>query len=193
MMKRNKSDDKISLLEMLAVFAKVGAFTIGGGYAMIPIIQREMMQRKWLDEDEFPDIISLAQSAPGVLAVNMSIFAGHRMRGVKGSIAATLGAVLPSFLIILTIAMVFSNFQDNPVVISIFKGIRPAVVSLILVPMIRMARKNNRRWWEWCISAAALAGVAFLHFSPIYILMVTIVIALSLTLYRQHKTKEGME
>lgn len=193
MMKRNKSDDKISLLEMLAVFAKVGAFTIGGGYAMIPIIQREMMQRKWLDEDEFPDIISLAQSAPGVLAVNMSIFAGYRMRGVKGSIAATLGAVLPSFLIILTIAMVFSNFQDNPVVISIFKGIRPAVVSLILVPMIRMARKNNRRWWEWCISAAALAGVAFLHFSPIYILMVTIVIALSLTLYRQHKTKEGME
>lgn len=193
MMKRNKSDDKVSLLEMLAVFAKVGAFTIGGGYAMIPIIQREMMQRKWLDEDEFPDIISLAQSAPGVLAVNMSIFAGYRMRGVKGSIAATLGAVLPSFLIILTIAMVFSNFQDNPVVISIFKGIRPAVVSLILVPMIRMARKNNRRWWEWCISAAALAGVAFLHFSPIYILMVTIVIALSLTLYRQHKTKEGME
>lgn len=193
MMKRNKSDDKVSLLEMLAVFAKVGAFTIGGGYAMIPIIQREMMQRKWLDEDEFPDIISLAQSAPGVLAVNMSIFAGYRMRGVKGSIAATLGAVLPSFLIILTIAMVFSNFQDNPVVISIFKGIRPAVVSLILVPMIRMARKNNRRWWEWCISAAALAGVAFLHFSPIYILIVTIVIALSLTLYRQHKTKEGME
>lgn len=193
MMKRNKSDDKVSLLEMLAVFAKVGAFTIGGGYAMIPIIQREMMQRKWLDEDEFPDIISLAQSAPGVLAVNMSIFAGYRMRGVKGSIAATLGAVLPSFLIILTIAMVFSNFQDNPVVISIFKGIRPAVVSLILVPMIRMARKNNRRWWEWCISAAALAGVAFLHFSPIYILMVTIVIALSLSLYRQHKTKEGME
>ena len=90
-----------SLLEIFGVFAKVGAFTIGGGYAMIPIIQRELSSRGWIGDDELPDIIALAQSAPGVLAVNMSIFAGYRLRGVKGSIAATLGAVLPSFVAIL--------------------------------------------------------------------------------------------
>lgn len=172
------------------VFAKVGAFTIGGGYAMIPIIHREMVSRNWLEEDELPDIIALAQSAPGIMAVNMSIFAGYRLRGVKGSVVATLGAILPSFVIILAIAMVFANFSDDPVVIRIFKGIRPAVVSLIAVPMVNMARKSNRTWWAWCISIGALVAVAFLKYSPIYILLVVIVVALAISLYRQKKEAE---
>ena len=137
----------VPLWQIFLVFAKIGSFTIGGGYAMIPLIRDELVKRGWLSEEELPDIIALAQSAPGVLAVNMSIFAGHKMRGVKGSIAATLGSALPSFLIILLIAMVFTGYQDNPVVIRIFKGIRPVVVSLILVPMINMARKGNKTWW----------------------------------------------
>lgn len=156
---------------------------------MIPIIQREMTSRGWMSDEELPDIIALAQSAPGVLAVNMSIFAGYRLRGVKGSIAATLGAVTPSFVIILGIAMLFANFKDNPVVISVFKGIRPAVVSLIAVPMVNMARKNNHNWWTWCISAASLLAVALLKFSPIYILMVIIVCSLAVSMIRQ--SKEG--
>lgn len=154
---------------------------------MIPIIQREMTSRGWMSEEEIPDIVALAQSAPGVLAVNMSIFAGYKLRGVKGSIAATLGSITPSFLIILAIAMVFANFKDNPVVISVFKGIRPAVVSLIAVPMINMARKNNHTWWAWCISIGAMVAVAFLAFSPIYILLVTIILALGISFYRQNK------
>jgi chromate transport protein ChrA len=123
-----------TLWQIFATFAKIGAFTIGGGYAMIPLIKDELVKRGWLSEEELPDIIALAQSAPGVLAVNMSIFAGHRLRGVKGSIAATLGSVLPAFLTILLIAMLFKGYQDNQVVIRIFKGIRPVVVSLIAVP-----------------------------------------------------------
>ena len=158
-----------SLLSIAGVFAKIGAFTIGGGYAMIPLIEKELIRRKWLTEEELPDVIALAQSAPGVLAVNVSIFTGYKLRGVKGSIAATIGAVLPSFLIILAIAMFISNFQDNPWVIKIFKGIRPVVVSLIAVPMINMARKNNKTWWAWLITAGALIGVAVLGISPIYI------------------------
>ena len=90
-----------SLWKIFLVFAKIGAFTIGGGYAMIPLIRDEMVRRGWMTDEELPDIIALAQSAPGVLAVNMSVFAGYRLRGVKGSIAAPLGATLPSFLIIL--------------------------------------------------------------------------------------------
>ena len=95
-----------------------------------------MIKRDWMSDEELPDIIAMAQSAPGVLAVNMSIFVGHKLRGVKGSVVATLGSVVPSFVAILLIAMVFTNFRDNPVVERIFKGIRPVVVSLIAVPMI---------------------------------------------------------
>ena len=182
--------EQASLAEIFGVFAKVGAFTLGGGYAMIPIIQRELSSRGWIGDDELPDIIALAQSAPGVRAVNMSIFAGYRLRGVKGSIAATLGSILPSFVTILLIAIVFSTFKDSPVVVRIFKGIRPVVASLIAVPMINMALKNNRTWWAWAISAGTLLAVAILKFSPIYILLVIIVLAVAFTLYRERKGKE---
>ncbi len=177
----------VSLLNLFAVFAKIGAFTIGGGYAMIPLIQDEMTRRGWLSDDELPDIIALAQSAPGVLAVNVSIFAGYRLRGLKGSIVATLGTVLPSFVAILLIAMFMSNFQDNPIVQRIFNGIRPVVVSLIAVPMINMARKNNKTWWAWAITLVTLLLVAFLKVSPIYILLVLIILATAVSLYREKK------
>ena len=180
---------KVPLLSIMGVFAKIGAFTIGGGYAMIPIIERELTRRGWMKEEELPDVIALAQSAPGVLAVNVSIFTGYKLRGVKGSIAATIGAVLPSFLIILAIAMFISNFQDQPLVIKIFKGIRPVVVSLIAVPMINMARKGNKCWWQWLITAAALVAVAVMGISPIYILLTVIVGALAICAAIDHKKK----
>ena len=149
---------------------------------MIPLIRDELVKRGWLSDEELPDIIVMAQSAPGVLAVNMSIFAGYRLRGFKGSVAATLGSILPSFLIILLIATLFTGYQDNPVVIRVFKGIRPVVVSLILVPMIRMAMKGNKTWWAWAISVVTLFLVAFLEFSPIYILLILIVASVCVTL-----------
>ncbi len=160
---------------------------------MIPLIQNEMEKRGWIPEEELPDIIALAQSAPGILAVNISIFAGYRLRGIKGSIAATVGTILPSFLIILGIAMFLTNFQDNPIVLRIFSGIRPVVVSLIAVPMINMARKNNKTWWAWGISIITLALVAFLNFSPIYILLVIIILSLAITLYNDKRNKEGIK
>ena len=181
----------VPLWKIFWVFAKIGSFTIGGGYAMIPLIRDELVKRGWLSDEELPDIVALAQSAPGVLAVNMSIFAGYKMRGIKGSLAATLGSVLPSFLIILLIAMLFTGYQDNPVVVRIFKGIRPVVVSLIAVPMINMARKGNKTWWAWLISAAVLFLVAFLDFSPIYILLVLIVCALFVTLLKERRSGNG--
>ena len=179
----------VSLWKIFWVFAKIGSFTIGGGYAMIPLIRDELVKRGWLTDEELPDIVALAQSAPGVLAVNMSIFAGHRMRGFKGSLVATLGSILPSFLIILLIAMLFTGYQDNPVVVRIFKGIRPVVVSLILVPMIKMARKGNKTWWSWMISLLVLFLVAFMNYSPIYILLVLIVSAFCFTLLKERRTQ----
>ncbi len=182
---------EVSLWQVFLVFAKLGAFTIGGGYAMIPLIRDEMVKRNWMSDEELPDIIAMAQSAPGVLAVNMSIFAGYKLHGVKGSVVATLGSVLPSFISILLIAMIFTNFRDNPAVERIFKGIRPVVVSLIAVPMINMARKNNKTWWAWAISAATLFLVAFLSFSPIYILLVLIVVSVSVAVVKNKKEADN--
>ena len=181
--------NKVSLWQIFAVFAKIGAFTIGGGYAMIPIIQDEMSRRGWISDEELPDIVALSQSAPGVLAVNISIFAGYRLRGVKGSIAATLGSVTPSFCIILAIAMLFTSFKDNPWVVKAFKGIRPVVISLIAVPMINMAKKCCKAWWAWLLAAAALVLVAFLNVSPIYILITVIVVFFGITYYREKWTR----
>ena len=180
-------EKKVSLWQIFAVFAKIGAFTIGGGYAMIPIIQAEMSRRGWIPEDDLPDIVALSQSAPGVMAVNISIFAGYKMRGIKGSIAATLGSIMPSFLIILAIAMFFTAFKDNPWVERAFKGIRPVVISLIAVPMVNMAKKTCKKWWAWLLAAGSLALVAILNVSPIYIILCVLVLGFSFTWYRMKK------
>ena len=181
----------VPLWDIFLVFLRIGAFTIGGGYAMIPIIQNEMERKEWIDPEELPDIVALSQSAPGILAVNISIFTGYRLRGVKGSIVATLGSILPSFLAILMIAMVFMGFKDNPVVMRMFAGIRPVVIALIAVPMIRMAAKGNKTWWAWLISAMSLIAVAFLGVSPIYILLVLLV--LSYTWFSLTERKGGKD
>lgn len=180
---------EVSLWSIFAVFAKIGAFTIGGGYAMIPVIRNEMSRRGWIPEDELPDIVALSQSAPGVMAVNISIFAGYKLRGVKGSIAATLGSITPSFLIILAIAMFFTAFKDNPWVVKAFMGIRPVVISLIAVPMIDMARKSCTTWWKWLLAVAALLLVAFLGVSPIWILLCVLIIGFSVTYLKERKWK----
>ena len=181
--------EKVSLWKIFAVFAKIGAFTIGGGYAMIPIIQDEMSRRGWISDEELPDIVALSQSAPGVLAVNISIFAGYRLRGVKGSIAATLGSITPSFIFILAIAMLFTAFKDNPWVVKAFKGIRPVVIALIAVPMLNMARKCCKAWWAWLLAFAALVLVAFLNVSPVYIILCVLVAAFGITYLREKWTR----
>jgi len=178
---------QVSLWQIFAVFAKIGAFTIGGGYAMIPIIQAEMSRRGWIPEEDLPDIVALSQSAPGVMAVNISIFAGYKMRGLKGSIAATLGSITPSFLIILAIAMFFTAFKDNPWVQRAFMGIRPVVISLIAVPMVNMARKSCKTWWAWLLAVVSLVLVAFLNVSPIYIILCVMVLGFSVTYYSLKK------
>ena len=178
--------------QSFVTFFKIGMFTLGGGYAMIPIIESEVVDKnKWVSKEEFLDLIAIAQSCPGVFAINISVFIGYKLRKVRGAVVTALGTALPSFFIILLIAMFFHRFQDNPVVEAIFKGIRPAVASLIAVPMINMAIKGNHTWWAWAISATTLVAVAFLKFSPIYILLVLMVLALAVTLYRERRGKEG--
>ena len=164
----------VSLWKIFWVFAKIGAFTIGGGIPMIAAIKSELVERKWLDDEDFIDIITLAQTAPGLFAVNISILTGHKLRGTKGSIVATIGSCLPPLLIILLVAMFFTSFKDNDYVIRAFKGIRPVVVALIGVPMITMIKATKMRWWSWVIVVASMTLVCFLKVSPIYILICVI-------------------
>lgn len=184
--------NKISLWDLFLVMAKISAFTIGGGYAMILLIQKEVTSRGWISDEEFPDLIALSQAAPGLLAVNISIFTGYKLRGNAGSVVATLGSCLPPFAIILAIAAFFSSFADNPYVIKAFSGMRPAVAALIAVPMIKMARRSCRKYWQWIIAAAALCTVAFMKISPVYILLVSITasIAIAYALEKRNGTSD---
>lgn len=174
----------VSFWQIFLVFAKIGAFTIGGGIPMIAAIKSELVARKWLSDEDFVDIITLAQSAPGLFAVNISILTGYRLRGTKGSIVATIASCLPPFLIILFVAMFFTAFKDNEYVLRAFKGIRPVVVALIGVPMITMIKATKMRWWSWIIVLGSMILVCFLKVSPIYILICVIVTAIFISWYR---------
>lgn len=133
--------EQTPLFELFRSFFKIGMFTFGGGYAMVPLIEAEVIERRrWLAQNEFLDLLTLAQSSPGPIAINTSVFIGYKVRGLKGAIAASLGATLPSFLIILVVAIFFAGIRHNPVIDAAFKGMRPAVVALIVVPVFSLAR-----------------------------------------------------
>lgn len=190
----------VSLWRIFWVFAKIGAFTIGGGIPMIVAIKSELVDRKWLNNEDFIDIITLAQTAPGLFAVNISILTGHKLRGTKGSVVATVASCLPPFLIILLVAMFFTSFKDNEYVIKAFKGIRPVVVALIGVPMIDMLKATKMRWWSWAIVISSMILVCVLSVSPVYILICVIAMASFVSWYRNknvvgvsNKDKEGGE
>ena len=177
----------VSLWKIFWIFAKIGAFTIGGGIPMIAAIKKELVERHWLTDEDFIDIITLAQTAPGLFAVNISILTGHRLRGTKGSVVATIASCLPPFLIILMVAIFFTSFKDNEYVIKAFKGIRPVVVALIGIPMLDMIKATKMRWWSWVVVISSMTLVCFLSVSPIYILICVIVIAAFISWYNNIK------
>ena len=153
-------------------FFKIGAFTLGGGYAMIPIIQSEVVDKhKWIDKEEFLDLIAIAQSCPGVFAINISTFIGYKMRKVRGAICSTLGTALPSFLIILLIAMCFHRFMDVPWIAAMFNGIHPAVVALIAVPTFNLAKSANITLANCWIPILSALLIWAMHVNPIFIII----------------------
>ncbi|MDE6491338.1 MAG: chromate transporter, partial [Muribaculaceae bacterium] len=133
------------------------AFTFGGGWAMISIIEKEIVDKhRWIGRDEFLDLLAVAQALPGILAVNISVAVGDRLRGMRGSVCAALGTILPSFMIILVIAIFLTPdlIKNNPIISSIFKGIRPAVVALIVAPVISSAKSAGLTWKSAIIPVA---------------------------------------
>lgn len=162
-------------LRLFTTFFKIGAFTLGGGYAMIPLVQREVVDNNhWIGEEEFLDLIALAQSAPGIIAVNTAVFVGYKIDGWRGGVMSVLGATLPSFLIILTIAMCFTQFRGNPHVEAVFKGIRPAVVALIAAPLYKMAKSAKVTWKNVWIPIAAALLIWLVGINPVLIIVAAI-------------------
>ena len=159
--------------ESFKTFFKIGLFTLGGGYAMIPLIEEEVVNRhKWINKDEMLDLIAIAQSCPGVFAINIAIFIGYKLNKERGAVATTLGTALPSFLIILAIAMFFQQFEDNRVVAALFKGIRPAVVALIAVPTFNLAKQAQLNKFTLWIPIVSALLIWLLGVSPIWIIII---------------------
>ncbi len=159
-------------LDAFLTFFKIGLFTIGGGYAMIPLIESEIIEKKkWVGKEEFLDLMAIAQSCPGIFAVNIAIFIGYRLRRVKGALVSCIGTALPSFIIILLIALFFHQFKDNQMVAAAFRGIRPAVVALIAVPTFNLAKKAKLNRYTFWIPIASALLIWLLGVSPILIII----------------------
>lgn len=158
--------------ELFKTFFKIGAFTLGGGYAMIPIIQTEVVDKhRWVEKEEFLDLIAIAQSCPGVFAINISIFIGYKLRKLEGALCATAGTALPSFLIILAIALFFHHFMEVGWIAAMFRGIRPAVVALIAVPTFNMARSAKIGLTNCWIPIVTALLIWAMGVNPIYIII----------------------
>ena len=159
--------------ESFKTFFKIGIFTLGGGYAMIPLIEEEVVNKhRWVAKDEMLDLIAIAQSCPGVFAINIAIFIGYKLQKTKGAIATTLGTALPSFIIILLVAMFFHQFKDNKVVAALFRGIRPAVVALIAVPTLNLAIRAKLNWFTIWIPIVSALAIWLMGVSPIWIIII---------------------
>ncbi len=163
----------MTIFRLFSTFFRIGLFTFGGGYAMIPMMQSEIVDRhKWLSGEEMADVIAVAQTTPGVFAINMSTYVGYKMAGLCGALVASLAAALPSLVIILLVAIFFRHFQDNPVVAAVFAGIRPAVVALIAVPTFNMARTVGIGWKNCWIPILSALAIWALGISPILIILI---------------------
>lgn len=153
-------------------FFKIGLFTLGGGYAMLPLIEREVVERRrWLESGDFLDALAIAQSLPGPVAVNTSVFVGYKRRGLSGAVAAVLGATLPSFIVMIVVAAFFVGIKDSPRVAAVFTGLRPAVAALIAASVWSLAKRAELNWKSGALALAAALAVWWGGVSPAWVVV----------------------
>ncbi|MBS4536460.1 chromate transporter [Clostridium sp. D2Q-14] len=174
------------LFKYFMTFFKIGFFTIGGGYAMIPILEKEVVDNnKWLTQEEFVDTIAIAQSAPGALAINACIFIGNKIKKISGAIACALGVAMPSFLIILTIAKFVYGFRDNIIVSKVFEGLTPAVVGLIGASLYSLVKSSGAKGKLFIVPVLAFIAIGIFNINPIFILLVAAIGSILLHKYSE--------
>ena len=161
-----------TLWQVFITFFKIGAFTFGGGYAMIPLIQKETVENHgWVTDEDILEIIAIAESTPGPIAINSATFVGYRTCGVLGSVAATLGVVLPSFVLIYAISFVLRQFQELKAVQYAFHGIRAGVLALLCKALWGMYKKNQKNWASYLIMAVSFVLTALVDVSVLPVLV----------------------
>ncbi len=160
------------LLTLFLTFTKIGAFLFGGGYSMLPLLIRELVESKgWTTEEELLDYFALSQCVPGVISVNTATFVGYKLRGLPGAICATLGVIFVPILVILGIAIALKNLWQNPIVVHAFAGIRVAVAALIIAAVVRLLRTAVHDWFGIALCVAAFVLVGLLGQSPVYVVL----------------------
>jgi chromate transporter len=184
-----------TLINLFLVFARIGGFTFGGGYAMLPMMQKELVEKKkWVSNDDLLDYFAIGQCTPGVIAVNTATFVGHKTKGLLGALFATLGVITPSIIIIGCIAAFISNFQDLEIVQHAFGGIRAAVVALILSAVLKVSKKSIIDIFTVAVFIAVTLLSLFTELSPIIFVIVAAVCGIIIKLRKEKsspKEKEG--
>lgn len=167
------------LLELFWTFFKIGGLTIGGGYVMLPLIQKEVVEVKgWVTEEEVIDYYAIGQSTPGIIAVNTATFIGYKLKKIPGAIAGTLGMITPSVIIIIFVALFFNYFIEVPLIQSAFKGIRVAVIALLIQAVVKMGKKAIKDWMGMALALIAFCVVAFQNISLIWIIITSSVVGI---------------
>ena len=178
------------LWQIFVTFFKIGAFTFGGGYAMIPLIQREAVDhRKWVTEDDILDIVAIAESTPGPIAINSATFVGYRAAGVLGSAAATFGVVLPSFVIILALSFVLQQFQEVRAVQYAFRGIQAGVLALLFKALWTMYKKAPKGWAAYVVMAGSFLATAVLNINVLFVIIGCAVFGLVTAMLAERRMK----
>ena len=177
-------------LELYLAFVKIGAFTFGGGLAMMPIMQRELIEKRgWLTEEELIDYFAIGQSTPGIIAVNVSTFVGYKRLGVLGGIIGTIGVVTPSWVIIMLLAGAISSVDKYPLAQKALKGINVAVAALLTSVIVKFSKKTIKNIWNALFMLLAFALIYFLKVQSVWIILASLVIGSLITLYKQKKAK----
>ena len=183
------------LVELFIVFFKLGAFTIGGGIAMLPLLQNTLInEKKWFTKEEFMDIVAVCQSLPGVVAINMATYVGYKKKGLAGSLVSTLGVTIPSFVMILIIAKFITSLGDNGVLMGAMAGLRAAALGMVAVAMIQLTPAAIKNKWALLAAVAAFVLIAVLRINTAYVILLFAVLGIAVTFAgRQKKDGEGGE
>ena len=181
-------------IELYLAFVKIGAFTFGGGLAMMPIMQRELIEKRgWLSEEELIDYFAIGQSTPGIIAVNVATFVGYKRLGVLGGIIGTIGVVTPSWVIIMLLAGAISSVDKYPLAQKALRGINVAVAALLTSVIVKFSKKTIKKVWNALFMLLSFALIYFFKVQSVWIIISSLIIGSLLTLYRQKKTDSAKE
>ena len=182
------------LFELFIVFFKLGAFTIGGGIAMLPLLQNTLIdEKKWFTKEEFMDTVAVCQSLPGVVAINMATYVGYKKKGLAGSLVSTFGVVIPSFIMILIIAKFITSLGDNGVLMGAMAGLRAAALGMVAVAMIQLMPAAIKNKWAMLAAAAAFVLIAVLRVNTAYVILLFAVLGIAVTFAKSRKAAAAAE